>query len=368
MPPAESPSAFLSRLELSVAIDDASLAQLVTELEVNGRPALLSKLRTLGVAKLAERQSLANALGRALREGTFAAPDELVSLANANSSWDFDPYIYAEVMVPAERAIKGRPRRPTSMGPLERHLVLGAPLLPPWPQASFRRCVFAAGCFWGLEKGLWRLPGVFSTAAGYACGHTLHPSYSEVCTGLTGHTEAVQVVYDPDRIAFADLLRWFWQCHDPTQGMGQGSDRGTQYRSAILSDDEAQYALAQASLVAYQAALASSGRYFTAGREITVEILPPPPPALPSAPTASTTTFYYAEDYHQQYLARPDATPYCTAQPLQVSLPPYESWVPDSLREQRAAHAPKLPESFWDKHAPVEHCALRRPNEPIVLN
>ena len=120
------------------------------------------------------------------------------------------------------------------MGQLKPHSVLGTSLLPPWPP-GYKRAVFAAGCFWGLEKGLWRLPGVHSTAAGYSCGFTPNPTYSEVSTGLTGHTEAVLVVFDPARLSFADLLRWFWECHDPTQGMGQGKDRGTQYRSAILT-------------------------------------------------------------------------------------------------------------------------------------
>lgn len=354
-------STFISRLHLSIPVDDATFDELCTCLQVHGRLALLANLKERGMAKLAERQRCANALGRALREHDFTLPELHQSEPLPTSALSFDPYIYAETLVPAERAIKGRAFRPRAMGQLEKHLVLSTPLLPPWP-AAYCRCVFAAGCFWGLEKGLWRLPGVHSTATGYACGHTAHPSYSEVCSGLTGHTEAVQVIYDPERIAFADLLRWYWECHDPTQGMGQGADRGTQYRSAIVSDNETQYALAQASSRAYQKALASSGRFFTSGRTITVEILPPP-----LATTTSHSSFYYAEEHHMQYLARPDSSPYCTAQPLKISLPPYESWAPDGLRES-AAQTPKLPESFWAKHAPEEHCALRRPNRPIVLS
>jgi len=353
-PPSNFIHDFITRLDLSVSITEKDLLGYRDLLGGRGRLALLAELKNRGIAKLSERQYLANALGRALREGTFGV-EVSDNTQIKGETWDFDPYEYAEKLVPASRALEGSPTRPVSLGVLGEHRVLGSSLLPPWP-SECRRALFAAGCFWGLEKGFWRLPGVHSTAAGYACGHTAHPTYSEVCTGLTGHTEAVQVVYDPARIAFADLLRWFWEAHDPTQGMGQGADCGTQYRGAIVTFDAEQHAQATASRDAYQAALASSGRFFTSARVITVEIPPPPP-------QGTSISFYYAEELHQQYLARPDCTSYCTAQPLLISLPPFETWAPNALHSSE--HSPKLPERFGAKFAPVEHCALRTPNEPI---
>ncbi len=167
----------------------------------------------------------------------------------------------------------------------ERHYVNGNPMRPPFPQ-GLERAVFGLGCFWGAERRFWQQPGVFVTAAGYAGGATPNPTYEEVCSGLTGHTEVVQVVFDPQEISYAELLKVFWESHDPTQGMRQGNDVGTQYRSAIYVYGDSQQAAATASLAAYQGALATAGR----GR-ITTEILPAPP-------------FYYAEEYHQQYLAK----------------------------------------------------------------
>jgi peptide-methionine (S)-S-oxide reductase len=162
--------------------------------------------------------------------------------------------------------------------------------------------VFGLGCFWGAERLFWQAEGVYSTAVGYAGGYTPNPTYREVCDGLTGHTEVVRVVFDPARTSYAALLRLFWESHDPTQGMRQGNDVGTQYRSAIYYGDEAQRAQAEASREAYQKALLESGR----GR-ITTEIAPAP-------------EFYYAEDYHQQYLAKnPDG--YCGLGGTGVSCP-----------------------------------------------
>jgi peptide-methionine (S)-S-oxide reductase len=159
------------------------------------------------------------------------------------------------------------------------------------------------GCFWGAERLFWELPGVYSTASGYAGGFTRNPTYREVCSGKTGHTEVVQVVYDPSKIRYEDLLRTFWESHDPTQGMRQGADVGTQYRSAIFAMDEAQLAAARVSKDAYQRALAAAGH----ARPITTEIAP-------------ASGFYYAEDYHQQYLAKnPDA--YCGIGGVGVSCP-----------------------------------------------
>jgi peptide-methionine (S)-S-oxide reductase len=159
------------------------------------------------------------------------------------------------------------------------------------------------GCFWGAERLFWELPGVYSTASGYAGGYTPNPTYREVCSGMTGHTEVVQVVFDPAQVSYEDLLRTFWESHDPTQGMRQGADVGTQYRSAIFAAGDAQLAAARASKEAYHRALEAAGIH----RPITTEI--PPAPA-----------FYYAEDYHQQYLAKnPDG--YCGIGGVGVSCP-----------------------------------------------
>jgi len=171
------------------------------------------------------------------------------------------------------------------------HFVNGARLEPPFPDGS-ELATFGLGCFWGAEKKFWEQRGVISTAVGYAGGSTPNPTYREVCSGLTGHTEVVQVVFDPQRVSYDQLLRLFWESHDPTQGMQQGNDFGTQYRSAIYAHGDAQRARAITSRDAYARALAGAGF-----PPITTEIAPAPP-------------FFYAEDYHQQYLAKnPDG--YC---------------------------------------------------------
>lgn len=177
------------------------------------------------------------------------------------------------------------PGRTTPMAVPERHFVNGHPLAPPFP-AGLARAMFGLGCFWGAERRFWTRPGVFVTAVGYAGGYTPNPTYEEVCSGLTGHNEVVLVVHDPARITYDELLRLFWEAHDPTQGMRQGNDVGTQYRSGIYCFDDAQLAAALASKRRYSEALQGAG--FPA---ITTEVLPAPP-------------FYYAEDYHQQYLAK----------------------------------------------------------------
>lgn len=183
------------------------------------------------------------------------------------------------------------PGRSTAMAVSERHFVNGHSLLPPFP-AGMVLAMFGMGCFWGAEKQFWSQPGVYSTAVGYAGGYTPNPTYREVCSGLTGHNEVVRVVYDPGLIGYQDLLAVFWESHDPTQGMRQGNDTGTQYRSGIYLYDEMQRRAAEDSLRDYQRALQNAGW----GR-ITTELLDAP-------------TFYYAEDYHQQYLAKnPDG--YC---------------------------------------------------------
>jgi peptide-methionine (S)-S-oxide reductase len=184
-------------------------------------------------------------------------------------------------MVAPEDALPGRP---DALPTAERHAVNGAPIQGPFPAGS-EIAYFGLGCFWGAERVFWQTPGVISTAAGYQGGITPNPTYEEVCSGATGHTEAVQVVFDPAQISYPDLLRVFWEGHDPTQGMGQGNDIGTQYRSAIYTTSGARKAAAEASRDRYQEALAAAGR----STPITTEIAPAKP-------------FYYAEDYHQQYL------------------------------------------------------------------
>jgi peptide-methionine (S)-S-oxide reductase len=178
------------------------------------------------------------------------------------------------------------PGRPDPMPVPERHFVNGNRLSPPFP-AALQLAMFGMGCFWGAERLFWEMPGVYSTAAGYAGGFTPNPTYKEVCTGMTGHTEVVRVVFDPARIGYPELLKLFWESHDPTQGMRQGGDVGTQYRSAIYPADEIQLLQAEESKAAYQRALTAAGH----GRPISTEVLPAP-------------VFYYAEEYHQQYLAR----------------------------------------------------------------
>lgn len=167
----------------------------------------------------------------------------------------------------------------------DKHLFNGNPMQPPWP-AGLQQVIFGMGCFWGIERLFWNLPGVYSTAVGYAAGFTENPSYDEVCSGRTGHNEVVQVVFDPDTISFPELLMQFWQNHDPTQGMRQGNDRGTQYRSGIYTFSEEQQQQALTSKKQYQQSLSGAGF-----NTITTEIIEAP-------------VFYYAEDYHQQYLIK----------------------------------------------------------------
>jgi peptide-methionine (S)-S-oxide reductase len=177
------------------------------------------------------------------------------------------------------------PGRAEKMQVPETHFVTGARLEPPFP-AGMERAVFGLGCFWGAERKFWELPGVYSTSVGYAGGYTPNPTYEEVCSGATGHAEVVMVVFDPAKVSYETLLRTFWENHDPTQGMRQGNDVGTQYRSAIYCYDDAQLRAAEASRKAYQAVLDKAGY-----GPITTEIRPAP-------------EYYYAEDYHQQYLAK----------------------------------------------------------------
>lgn len=180
-----------------------------------------------------------------------------------------------------EEALPGRqvPVRVT-----DRHAVLGNPILPPFPE-GMEEAIFGLGCFWGAERRFWQTPGVWTTAVGYAGGYTPNPTYEEVCTGRTGHAEVVRVVFDPARVSYEELLRIFWESHDPTQGMRQGNDVGTQYRSVAMVTSERQRELAERSRELYGRTLAAAGH----PRPITTEIVDAAP-------------FYYAEDYHQQYL------------------------------------------------------------------
>ncbi len=215
-------------------------------------------------------------------------------MANMGGMW-FDS---KKLRIPTRaQAIQGRAE---PMPVIDKHYVTGAKLEPPF--AGMEMAMFGMGCFWGAERKFWQLEGVHSTAVGYAGGHTENPTYREVCTGMTGHTEVVRVVFDPTIISYETLLGVFWENHDPTQGMRQGNDIGTQYRSAIYCYDQAQKRAAAASRDAYQSRLTEAGY-----GPITTEIADAPP-------------YYYAEDYHQQYLAKnPDG--YCGLGGTGISCP-----------------------------------------------
>ncbi|MDG4836780.1 MULTISPECIES: peptide-methionine (S)-S-oxide reductase MsrA [unclassified Micromonospora] len=203
-------------------------------------------------------------------------------------------------MVSPDQALPGRP---IAMPVADRHEVLGTPLKGPFPE-GLQVAVFGMGCFWGAERLFWTLPGVYTTSAGYAGGITKNPTYEETCSGRTGHAEVVQVVYDPSKINYEDLLKVFWENHDPTQGMRQGNDVGTQYRSAIYTTTDEQRAIAESSRDAFQPIVTRAGK-----GEITTEIAP-------------LGSYYFAEDYHQQYLA-PTKNPngYCNHGPNGLSCP-----------------------------------------------
>lgn len=195
-----------------------------------------------------------------------------------------------KMQIPAkENALPGRPE---PIQTAERHFVNGNPIKPPFPE-GLESALFGLGCFWGAERLFWELDGVYTTAVGYAGGHTPNPTYQEVCTGLTGHNEVVLVVYDPEKIGYGELVKRFFEAHDPTQGMRQGNDTGTQYRSGIYTFSPAQKAVAEEARKAYQRALEKAGH----GAAITTEIRNAP-------------EFYYAEEYHQQYLEKNPAG-YC---------------------------------------------------------
>ena len=201
-------------------------------------------------------------------------------------------------MITPDEALPGRAR---AIPVPDRHLVLGTPLQPPFPDGS-AQAIVAMGCFWGAERKYWELPGVYTTAVGYAGGFTPNPTYEEVCSGRTGHTEAVLVVFDPAVVSYEEILRVFWESHDPTQGMRQGNDVGTQYRSAIYTVGDAQATSVERSRAMFQERLDAAGF-----GPITTEVAPAP-------------EFFYAEDYHQQYLAR-NPNGYCGLGGTGVSCP-----------------------------------------------
>ena len=208
-------------------------------------------------------------------------------------------------MVEADEALPGRPEE---MPVPARHEVLGTPLRSPFPD-GVQSAIFGMGCFWGAERVFWQAEGVYTTAVGYAGGVTPNPTYEEACSGMTGHAEVVLVAFDTARTSYAEMLRLFWEGHDPTQGMRQGNDLGTQYRSLIMWSEETQRATAAASLEAYQHVLSASGH-----GTITTELVE----------QSEQRPFYYAEDYHQQYLAKKGfATEggYCSMEPTGISCP-----------------------------------------------
>jgi peptide-methionine (S)-S-oxide reductase len=322
-------------------------------------------------------------------------------------------------MATPENALKGRSQK---MQVAPKHYVLGTPMEGPWPE-GYKVAVLANGCFWGSEKGMWLLPGegIYSTSVGYAAGFTPNPTYEEACSGRTGHTEAMQIVYDPKKISFVDILRWFWEAHDPTAGMSQGNDVGTQYRSGAYWFDDEQKELILASKAAYEKALGRKittecaaasdydkygGLYYYAEnyhrasadafgrpRSRSLDTTRSRSPCLPALRTAAATRAVSAVHPSQppphcrtphrptphcrtpppcfvaeQYLAKPGARPYCSAQPQRVSMPPFAEWAPAGLLEK---HAPKLPEAFWKKYGlsgNSKACGVvGRPNEPVKM-
>lgn len=253
-------------------------------------------------------------------------------------------------MISPQNAMKGRDQKMQGITGLKHYVLHNN--LEEVPE-GYEECVFGNGCFWGSEKNIWRLPkGIHSTAVGYCAGFTPNPTYNEACSGQTGHTEGVRVVYNPAEISFVDVMRMFWESHDPTQYMGQGNDRGSQYRSGIYYFNDDQKRLIEASKAAYETALG--------GREIKTEI------ASASDYDQYGGLWYFAEAYHQQYLSKPGARPYCSAQPQGVSLPPFETWAPEDLQEK---YKPALPEAFWKKHGPRRGCSVvQLDDEPISEN
>eukprot|EP00516_Mucochytrium_quahogii_P006580 CAMPEP_0203754370 /NCGR_PEP_ID=MMETSP0098-20131031/7973_1 /ASSEMBLY_ACC=CAM_ASM_000208 /TAXON_ID=96639 /ORGANISM=" , Strain NY0313808BC1" /LENGTH=241 /DNA_ID=CAMNT_0050645337 /DNA_START=72 /DNA_END=794 /DNA_ORIENTATION=+ len=224
-----------------------------------------------------------------------------------------------------------------------RHFVLKTPIKGDFKAQGYEECVFGTGCFWGAEKQFFRFPGVITTAVGYAGAQDKNsePTYEWVCSGKSGHAEVVYVVWDPKKISFTDLVRLFLQQHNPTQKDAQGNDRGTQYRGALYYTTTDQKEIAEAAIAQYEKQI---------GKKIQTEV-------------KELDKFYYAEEYHQQYLARPGNRQYCSAAPLDINLKNYQEWLPEKFKQN---YTPILGEDFWAKHAPKPHCVLREPNDKIV--
>jgi len=250
-------------------------------------------------------------------------------------------------MISPDQAMKGRDQKMQGITGLKHYILHNN--LEEVPE-GYEVCVFGNGCFWGSEKAIWRLPkGIHSTAVGYCAGYTPNPTYNEACSSMTGHTEGVRVVYNPKEVSYVDIMRMFWESHDPTQYMGQGNDRGSQYRSGIYYFNEDQKRLIEASKAAYEKALG--------GREIKTEV------AAASDYEKYGGLWYFAEAYHQQYLAKPGSRPYCSAQPQGVSLPSYETWMPEDLQEK---YKPTLPEAFWKKYGPRRGCSVVQEDNEVI--
>ncbi len=219
--------------------------------------------------------------------------------------------------------------------PQSAHYILGTTMNAPLSNNE-EEILFGCGCFWGAEKGFWKLPGVVTTSVGYAGGHKINPTYNQVCSGSTGHSEVVRVVWKKSLIDLSDLLKMFWECHDPTQGNRQGNDRGSQYRSVIYTSEPSTMKLINSSREYYQNTLNKNSF-----GQITTEI-------------KENQTFYFAEDYHQQYLAKPGSRPYCSAMPTQVSLGDFEG------------SNYKLKPQVWSNYDWGQvQCVLRSDNHPI---
>lgn len=251
-------------------------------------------------------------------------------------------------MIKPEQAMKGRDQKMSGITGLKHYITNKD--IEEVPE-GYEVCVFGNGCFWGSEKAMWRMPkGIHSTAVGYCAGYTPNPTYNEACSSMTGHTEGVRVVFNPEEISYVDILRMFWESHDPTQYMGQGNDRGSQYRSGVYYFNEDQKRLIEASKEAYEKALGKG--------EIRTEI------AAASDYDKYGGLWYFAEKHHQQYLAKPGSRPYCSAQPQGISVPAFESWAPEDLQEK---YAPTLPDAFWKKYSPRRGCSIvQADNEPIL--
>eukprot|EP00924_Labyrinthula_sp_SR-Ha-C_P011150 snap_masked-scaffold_81-processed-gene-0.20-mRNA-1 protein AED:0.02 eAED:0.02 QI:138/1/1/1/1/1/2/28/237 len=222
------------------------------------------------------------------------------------------------------------------------HFILGNSIEAPFPENT-ESVVLATGCFWGAEKSFWRMPGVYTTAVGYAGGSSA-ASYEQVCTGRTGHTEAVLVVWETDKLSYTDIIRQFLANHDPTQINGQGNDHGSQYRGAVYYETEDQKRITEAAFESFNKTLKENRK-----GKIATEV-------------KGDQKFFYAEEYHQQYLAKPGSRPYCSARPLGIRMEDPNVWLPEDMKEK---YAPKLSEEYWNQYMPSPHCVIRDPHEQI---